>query len=287
MSRGQQNDTFNTAQQENQQYNQNAQTAFNQAQGDINDMSSAVAKYAASNPYGQGGQFQTSQNQILANTSDAAAKAAGQALQSAAVRTGQNSGGAIAATEAMQEQNERNLSSQDAQANQQRIADQAKYNESALNQQGKVESMQDQLAQQQGAAAQGALGTQEQAAQQPSFLDSLGNSFLGGMGQMGSAAITKYCWIAAELYGGWNDARTILMQRWLASEFGRTWWGRLLLRAYTVWGARIAKEMRSKPRLRAFFQWLFDAGLDRARKWEQGERRRFTCSLYGKEVSHG
>lgn len=280
MSRAQEGQTFNQAQQENQNYNQNAQTAFNQTQGDVNNMGAAVAQYAAANPYTQGGQYQTTENQITSNTADAAAQSAGQALQGAAVRGGQNAGTSIAATEAMQEQNERNLSDQQAQANQTRISNQANYNANALNEQGKVEGMQDQLAQQQGAAAQGALGTQQTAAQTPSFLDELGNGLVSGMGQVGSAAIGKYCWIAAELYGGWNDERTILMRQWLANDFGRTWWGALILRAYMAWGLEIAKRIKTDEKLRRFFRWLFDAGLAKARVWEQEERKRFVRSLY-------
>lgn len=188
MSRAQQGQTFDTAQQENQTYNTNAQTAFNQAQTDIGNYQNQLAQFAAANPYGQGGQFQTTENQVAANTADAAAQAAGQAMQGAAVRTGENAGGGIAATEATEQANERNLSAQEAQANQQRIAAGANYGQTVLNATGAAEGMQDTLAQQQAAAAQGALGTQEQAAQTPSFMDELG----AGLIQAGAGFASAY-----------------------------------------------------------------------------------------------
>jgi len=117
---------------QNAGYYQESQNSYANANNDINDYKDQLAKYASSNPYGQGGQFQTSTNQVLANTSDAGARAAGEALQSQAERTGQNTAGGIAATEKMEQQGTRNLSGEEAQANQQRIEGGAGYNKSVL-----------------------------------------------------------------------------------------------------------------------------------------------------------
>jgi hypothetical protein len=63
--------------------------------------------------------------------SSSGAQSAGNALQEAALRTGQSVSGAVGATEAMQQQNERTLSGQEAASTQQRIAANAAYNQSA------------------------------------------------------------------------------------------------------------------------------------------------------------
>ena len=187
MSRSQQNTTFNTSQSENQGYNANANSSYNAAQADEGNYESELGKYSSENPYGEGGEYQTATNQQLSNTADAQAQAAGQAIQSAAVRTGSNPAGAIAATEAMNEQNTRNLSSAEASATQQRIGDEAGYNQNILNASQQPASFEAELSGQQGQLAQGALGTQEQAAQTPSFMDELGNGLIGaGVGYAAS-----------------------------------------------------------------------------------------------------
>lgn len=190
MSRSQQGSVLNQATGQNATYNANAQTSYNNAQTDEGNFESQLGEYAAANPYVEGGQYQTSTNKVLANTADAGAQSAGNAIQSAAVRTGQNPAGAIAATEAMQEQNERNLSSQEGEATADRIGKQAEYNTNVLNASEQPANFEAQLASQQASAAQGTLNTEEQAAQTPSFEDELGNgliqagvSFAGGYGK--------------------------------------------------------------------------------------------------------
>jgi hypothetical protein len=188
MSRSQQGQTFNTASGENKSYNNLANTSFANTQGDINNYASAVGGFNAANPYVQGGQAETAENQQIADTGAGMARSAGQALQSQAVRTGQNAGGAIAATEQMEQQNERNLVGQEAGATQQRLAADTGYRTTGLEAGAKIPGMEDQVAQQEAAAAQGALGTQEQAAQTPSFMDELGNGFASNLGKAAGAA---------------------------------------------------------------------------------------------------
>jgi hypothetical protein len=127
-------------------------------------------------------------------------ESAGQAIQSAAVRTGQNPAGAIAATEKMQQQNERTLVGDQAKATESRLASDTGYQAAGLEGLSKVQGMQDTLAQQQAAAAQGALGTEEEAAKQPSFLDELGQGLISSAGQVGSAAMTAFCPAKGSLY---------------------------------------------------------------------------------------
>jgi hypothetical protein len=171
MSRGQENQVFNSAQQQNATQAGNAQSSYTQAQQDIGDYAQQAATFAAENPYVQGGEYQTAQNQSLANTADASGQSAGQAIQGAAVRTGQNAGGAVAGTEAMQQQNERNLAAQEATANQQRIGSQATYNAEAVKNAEVPAQLETALSGQQLSGGNQELGEEEKAAATPSTAD--------------------------------------------------------------------------------------------------------------------
>lgn len=176
MSRAQETTATNTAAAQGSTYFNNSQNSYAQAAQDAGNFEKQVGAYAAGNPFVQGGQDQKVTNQQLTNTADASAQAAGQALQSQALRTGQNAAGGVAATEAMQQQNERNLSGQEASATQQRIGSEAAYNKSALDASGQAQQMEASLSGQQAQAAEGALGNQVKAASTPSWTDEFGNA---------------------------------------------------------------------------------------------------------------
>ncbi len=197
MSRGQQGQVFGTANKEANTLNPmantsftNAQTDLNTTQQDINSYGDALSAFKAANPYVTGGEFQSATNRELADTAAGQAEAAGQALQGQAVRTGQNAGGAIAATEKMQQENERNLSGQEAAATAERLGAGTGYGEAVLGGTGTKEGMQAGLAKEQGAlgAEEGGLAADnlkiaEGAAQTPSFFDTLGSSFASALGK--------------------------------------------------------------------------------------------------------
>lgn len=273
MSRAQQGSVDTTAGNENTTYNTNAQTGDTAAEGDIGSYADAVGAFKAANPYGQGGPVQTAQNQEVSDTAAGGAEAAGNALQSAAVRTGQNAGGAIAATKDIAEQNTRTQMGQEAEDTASDASADAGYQAQGVGMTGNVEGMQSGLAKDEATAAQGALGTEEQAAQTPSFMDELGSgliqagdNFAGGLGQ--GVGKQMGCWIAAELYGGWEDPRTILVRSWIFGAFRRSWYGELLCRAYLRWGEGLAETIKVRRRLRAGFQWFFDHALKAAGKSE-------------------
>lgn len=160
------------------------------AQGDVGQYQQQLGQYAAENPYGAGGEFATDQNRILANTSDAMAKSAGSYLESQAARTGQNPAGAIGATEAIAQQNTRDLGAAEANADAQRIADAAGYNRSALAGYAAVPGMQEGIAKGEGDLYGTALGVQESAAKTPSFMDTLGSSFADQFGKMAAGSFS-------------------------------------------------------------------------------------------------
>lgn len=190
MSRSQETTAFNTSSGQNAGYYSNAQNSYANANADIGDYEDQLSKYAASNPYGQGGQYQTTQNQILSNTSDAMAKSAGEALQSQALRTGGNTAGGVAATEQMEEQNNRDLSSNEAQANAQRIDKGAQYGQSVLNATEVPAQLEAGLASGQANAGNAALGEETKAGETPSWMDELGQGLIQGY-QGAAAAAAK------------------------------------------------------------------------------------------------
>lgn len=197
MSRGQQTGVVNTAKGVQSNYNNLANTSFTNAQGDlgkqeagIGDYGAALAGFKAANPYVTGGEAQTAENQQLADTAAASAESGGEALQGLATRSGQNPNAAIAATEHMKQQAARDLMGQQAGATERRLAAGTGYGEAVLGGQATKEGMQGdltktqaQIAAEQGGLAQGALNTEEGAAQTPSFFDTLGSSFASQLGK--------------------------------------------------------------------------------------------------------
>jgi hypothetical protein len=266
MSRGQENQVNTAAGDDAAKFNTNAQGSYDAAQNDIGNYQAQLAQFAGANPYGTGGAYQTSVNQSTANTADAAGQAAGEGLESAAVRTGQNTGGAIGASEAINEANTRNLLATQANANESRINQGANYGKEALAASEVPATLEANLSGQQANAGNAALGTQQKAAETPSVGEEFFDPALQAAGKaFGAAAVG--CWIAAELFGGWEDPRTILFRLWLSEVFSRRWYGPVVLGAYQRWGQQTALRLRQDKKLRACFEWLFGKGLVEAEEW--------------------
>ena len=272
MSRGQENQVVNESQNQNATAAKNAQASYNAAQGDIGNYQTQLSQYAAANPYTQGGQFQTEQNKVLSNTADAGAQAAGQAMQSQAVRTGQNAGGAIAGTEAVQQANERALASQEATAEQARIGSEAGYNQNVLSATQAPVNMETSLTGQQLGQQSSTLSTQQKAAKQPSIGDTMLSGLMAagaGFSQGLGSGIGAKCWIAARLFGGWGDPRTVRVRAWIFGPFASTWYGKPVASLYTRCGKRIAEQwMPRSPFLSWALRKVFEAALRRAEAWE-------------------
>ena len=85
---------------------------------------------------------------------------------------------------------------------------------------------------------------------------------------IGSTAL--YCWIAAELWGGWEDPRTIRVRHWLSTEFRARWYGPFVLAVYARWGELAAKAIREKRWLRWIFNVIFEKALRSAQRINDG-----------------
>jgi hypothetical protein len=197
MSRSQTTGAADTAKDRSGTFYTDSQNSYANAQADVGnyekslgDYAAKVAKFQSSNPYVKGGQFDTASNQQTANTADAMARSAGEALQGQSLRTGENSAGAIGATEKMQEQNTRDLSADQAKLNQQRIGGEAAYNEKGVGMQGDVTkatefpvAAETALSGQQGNLSEEELKNAMQAYESaPSFGDQFGGAFAKGLG---------------------------------------------------------------------------------------------------------
>lgn len=205
MSRAAEGTVADTASKDSTVFNQNAQDAFTGAnnsitaqQGDVDAFSGDLGKFAAANPYGAGGEFQTSTNKVTANTSDAASQAAAQAAGAAAVRTGQNASAPAAAGLATDQANARALMAQQAKDNATRISSGAGYNKDVLSAssipaslQGAITGEQGKLAGQEGELGEGTLGIDQKASDDPNFGDTLGNAFAASLGKFAGSGGTK------------------------------------------------------------------------------------------------
>ena len=87
----------------------------------------------------------------------------------------------------------------------------------------------------------------------------------GNATSAGNAAMAG-CWIAAELYGGWLEPRTVAVRKWIFGDFSKSWMGRLLASLYLRFGERLAKRIQTDRPLRWMFRKLFDAALRKAVK---------------------
>lgn len=85
-------------------------------------------------------------------------------------------------------------------------------------------------------------------------------SMIGGLAGLGGSAITKYCWVAAYLYGGWFAPETIAIRIWL----NRTWWMAPFRWGYSRVGERWARAMTPDGMLERASKMLFDAFLELA-----------------------
>jgi hypothetical protein len=185
MSRGQSTQAFNTASNENATDFDNSQSAFGSTEGAIANYNNQLAKFVSGNPYTQGGEFDQTINTGLANTADAGANSLAGALQSQARRTGQNSAADAATASAAAQQNTRNLASQLASAQQQRIAGEAGYNQTALGASTTPIGANQALYGGSLNAANSALGDETQAAKTPGFWDEVGSNLAGSLGKAG------------------------------------------------------------------------------------------------------
>ena len=290
MSRAQEQAVADTASGQNKTFNTNAQNAFTGAdtslttqQGDVNQYQDQLSKFAAANPYGAGGAFQTATNTATAGTADAGAQAAAQAAQAAAVRTGQNASGGVAEGVKASQQGTRDLMTEQAKLNADRITQGAGYGAKVLQAsevpatlQGAITGERGKLASTEADAGNQALGVDQKASEDPSFWDTFGEAAGSSAGKaagtMAAGAVggLLLCWVAAELYGGWMEPRAVLVRTYLRDVLHKKWYGWPLVELYVLVGEKTAAAIRKFPFLRRIFLPIFNLALAKARKESNG-----------------
>jgi hypothetical protein len=108
--------------------------------------------------------------------------------------------------------------------------------------------------------------TQAQLAQQQ--LEAAALTAAGGA----AGAAAKACWIAAAVYDGWDDPRTIDVRRWLNEEFTQTFAGKITMAVYLAIGRQVAWAVSRSSLLRKLFRPVFDKALAKARSTGSGGR---------------
>jgi len=67
------------------------------------------------------------------------------------------------------------------------------------------------------------------------------------------------CWIAAAVYGGWDNPRVDIVRQFIFNDWAkRSLIGKLVARAYMKFGERIAEHVKKNPMLKALFRNLLD-----------------------------
>jgi hypothetical protein len=117
-----------------------------------------------------------------------------------------------------------------------------------------------------GSTGTSLYNTASQQVQNP--LMTLATAGLGAAGTAAGGLLSKGCWIAAEIFGGWTEPRTVLVREWLNEEVPKTRLGRFIVGMYMRFGERIAARIRVSNPLRAFFTPLFEEALCRATEWK-------------------
>lgn len=95
-------------------------------------------------------------------------------------------------------------------------------------------------------------------------------SVLSGIGGLATGVLSpwagKACWVAAAIYGGWEDPRTNLVRDYIFGPFAETWYGSRLAGLYSRYGKTLAKS-RMVVRL---LTPLFNIALRKAQKVNHG-----------------
>lgn len=101
----------------------------------------------------------------------------------------------------------------------------------------------------------------------------IGGAAAGGAAAAGGgdAAMTAlmmaggFCWVAAEVFDGWDDPRTHLVRNWLLTDFSEHWYGRTVVWLYRKTGKTIASLVRKYRPVRYLMTKLFSKALEHAR----------------------
>jgi len=104
--------------------------------------------------------------------------------------------------------------------------------------------------------------------------DSWENAALGAVGAIGGGlagntslfASKTPCWIAAELWGGWDEPRVMKVRLWIHCYLVYTRTGKVLFPLYMRYGEKTAQVIRRWPWLKCIFRPVFNLALRKAER---------------------
>lgn len=103
------------------------------------------------------------------------------------------------------------------------------------------------------------------------------NSLIGAAGTVGAAALGKPpsgCWIAAAVFDGWDDSRTMHVRYWLNKVWAKqSCLGAVTMALYRTFGEQVAVVVRRSEKLQRALLPLFNLALARACEYGLGRGR--------------
>lgn len=183
MSRAQQSALIDTAKADTAADQTAATTARTAESADIGNYQAQLSKFAASNPYTQGGEYDTSEDKKLSGVADAGSAAIANQENLIAKRTGQNAAAPEAIAAEAARANQRDLSAEEGQTTQTRIADEAGYNQQVQSDTAVPAELEQGIYNTSLGGADATLNTQAGASSTPGFWDTLGDSFASALGK--------------------------------------------------------------------------------------------------------
>jgi hypothetical protein len=227
--------------------------------------------------YGTAGDYMKSMNSIGNTVASAGAKTLGTNLALNKMRTGENTAGYAGTVAETGRETGRDLTGFLADANANRMQQLNNVNQFGVSASALPAQIQAQI-------YGSSLGNATQNAQMPSGWDMFMNDAIGAAGTAASGFLGGYgkgmsgggggggCWVAAELYGGWYQPRTVLVREWLNAEFTTRPIGRAVMAIYHRTGKCVASLLRRFPQLKFMFFPMFNAALRKALAHKEASR---------------
>ena len=262
---------------QSQQDQNNAQTALGQTNSAVTGYNNNLNNFLkfGRQVYGTNGEYMRDQNTLANETASAGATATGGDLALNNMRTGENTAGYATTEAAAKNQASQNVENDLAQADANRLQQLTAVNQYGVQASALPAEVYSSLYGSSLSGTSGQSSAAANAAKTPGFWDSFLPAIAQGAGEafQGAGTAAVACWIAAALYGGWDDPRTILVRAWLNTEFNKTWFGRLAMLVYLRYGQSVAASLPRRPRLNRLLRWVFDRALSRARRWDENQKR--------------
>jgi len=269
MGRSESKQAFQQSSSQSAQDQRNAQAALASTNKSVGDYTKNVNNFMrfGRQTFGANGEYMKDQNVLATTAAKAGSDKIGGDLALNAMRTGENTAGYAGTLAESQRQGSRDLTDQLARADANRLSQLTAVNQYGVDAAKFPAQVYGSLYGQGTSGASSEMGNASSAAKMPGFWDTFAPALAQGAGAVG-AGFATHCWIAAAVYDGWLDPRTVLVREWLSTEFIRRPIGRLVMALYARHGRQVAEAVKRHAWLRRVFRPLFDSALRHAQEWK-------------------